>query len=304
MLQPQFATAEMGSDFYRLGYVVAPLLTPREVAETRGALAAAMQSHEMSGRSEDDLRQGHISYYNDNGAYQEDVAALVRAALAPALPRIVSGYRVSAGGAFVKPPGGGEMGVHCDYRATNDPDAVTFTIWCALDDADEENGALCMLPGSHKVEGQIIGPGVSPYFEAYPDRIKPRSRPVPVRAGEALLFQTGMIHWSLPNHSDRPRPAIHAIALPEQAPHVIYMPRGDAPPTSFEILDLSRLLAFHPGVHPPSLGHIEHRNLPLGWGALETLVDEATGRPAPAASPGLLARSRTFLRRTLGGTPA
>ena len=121
MLEPQFATAETASDFRRLGYAVVPLLTADEVSATRAALDALMRDHAMSGRSDDDLRQGHITYYNANGAYQEAVAELVRATFTPKLDRIVSGYRVSAGGAFIKPPGGGEMGVHCDYRATTDP---------------------------------------------------------------------------------------------------------------------------------------------------------------------------------------
>ncbi|WP_158266367.1 phytanoyl-CoA dioxygenase family protein [Allosphingosinicella deserti] len=300
MLEPQFATAETASDFRRLGYAVAPLLTADEVSAVRGALDGLMRDHAKSGRSDDDLRQGHITYYNADGAYQEAVAALVRATFTPVLDRIVSGYRVSAGGAFIKPPGGGEMGVHCDYRATTDPDAVTFTLWCALADVDEANGALCLLPGSHKVRDQIIGPGVSPYFESYPDRIKSRSVPVRVRAGEALLFQTGMIHWSLPNRSDRLRPAIHFIAVPADAPHVIYMPKDSVPPKRFEILDLSDVLAFHPGVHPPSLGSIDHSNRPIGWPELERLVDEAVGAPPKAAPAGLWARSRTLVRRAFG----
>ncbi len=79
----------------------------------------------------------------------------------------------------------------------------------ALDDADQENGCLWLVPGSHK-QGQVR--------EGYtPDDIKQRkpvelevddalARPMPLRAGECLFFHCHMLHKSEGNHSqDRDR---------------------------------------------------------------------------------------------------
>jgi hypothetical protein len=280
MRWPQFNDPDVGERFRRQGFAVAPLLQPEEVAALRASLDAVMQDFGIGGEGGGGHRQGYISYYNDDPAYQERVARCVRDALEPTLARVVQGYRVSAGGAFFKPPGADGAGVHCDFNATADAQAVTFTLWCALDDADEANGAMCMLPGSHKVSGQIIGPGTKPYFHRYPDKIKARSVPVPVRAGDAVMFQTGMIHWSFPNRTEGMRPAAHIVAVPEGVRHVIYIPAAKPPPEGFDVLDVTDVLAFHTPEAVPSLGFVEHVNRALDWPELERLVDEATGKSA------------------------
>jgi hypothetical protein len=248
---------------------------------------------------EGEHHQGFISYYTASPAYQERIARCVRDALEPTLARVVQGYRVEAGGAFFKPPGAEGAGVHCDFNATTDPEAVTFTLWCALDDVDEANGAMCMLPGSHKVRGQIIGLGSKPYFRYYPEKIKARSVPVPVRAGQAVMFQTGMIHWSFPNNTARMRPAAHIVAVPDGARHVIYIPEANVQPERYEVLDLSKVLAFYSPEVAPSLGFVDHVNPPLDWPELERLVDEATGTAPLRERPHVLQRCLASARRAL-----
>jgi hypothetical protein len=79
----------------------------------------------------------------------------------------------------------------------------------ALDDADEGNGCLWLVPGSHR-EGQAKVPNQ--------DRIKKerldinldiddsRGVPMPMKAGEAIFFHCWMLHKSQGNHSkDRDR---------------------------------------------------------------------------------------------------
>ena len=73
----------------------------------------------------------------------------------------------------------------------------------ALDDADEENGCLVLIPGSHR-EGQRY----------WSDRNHPVTldvdtrdgTPMPMKAGECLVFHCHMLHKSQGNHSkDRDR---------------------------------------------------------------------------------------------------
>ncbi len=277
-----FVDPERDREFRARGFTVVPLLTPEEVAEAWAALSAIIQTN-AAGSARDDLRRYHepdrkrdgdpdgfhVSYYSPDSSYQREVMALVQGIFAERIDRIVSGYRVSSGGAFVKEPGGGEMAVHRDYVVTPDPDEVTFTVWCALADADESNGALHMLAGSHRVRDQINGPGVEPFFSTYPDRIKRRSVGVPAKAGEAVVFRTGVIHWSPPNRSERARPALHFVGVPEGARNVIYTPA----PGGFDIRDLTGGEIFDPAHPPPAIGFLEHENRPLPWKELERLLD-------------------------------
>jgi ectoine hydroxylase-related dioxygenase (phytanoyl-CoA dioxygenase family) len=79
-------------------------------------------------------------------------------------------------------------------------DTEMITAWVAITDATEENGCLCVVPGSHK-EGLAthctLG-GVT-----IPDAliVKEAVTPVPVKRGGVLLMHRKMQHSSTPNQS-------------------------------------------------------------------------------------------------------
>ncbi len=87
------------------------------------------------------------------------------------------------------------------------------TVFLALDDMDEENGALQYVPGSHRwptppavdFGGPVdqVLPHLSPEHRA---AFRPQLQPL--RAGEALLHHAGTLHGSGPNRSPHPRRAI------------------------------------------------------------------------------------------------
>jgi hypothetical protein len=277
-----FLDPEREREFRECGFTVVPLLAPDEVETAAAALDAILRRrpvrasdgdlrghHSGAEGSSGEGRDGfHISYYSPDTAYQLEMMALVRGLFAPVLGRAVTGYRVNSGGAFIKAPGGGEMAVHRDYNVTADLDEVTFTAWCPLVDADSANGTLHLLPGSHRITGQIAGPGVEPFFAAYPEKIRDRCVAVPVRAGEALLFQTGTVHWSPPNRTGRTRSALHFIGLPKAAASVLYFPA----PGGFEIRHVPDGTVYEPSDPPPVVGFRRHVNPPLSFAQVEWLT--------------------------------
>jgi ectoine hydroxylase-related dioxygenase (phytanoyl-CoA dioxygenase family) len=109
----------------------------------------------------------------------------------------------------LKLPGGSPYPWHqdwvCCWRAHTD-ELITCFIY--LEDADETNGCLQVIPGSH------VGKPCLPFkpgsrFEidpAYVDRDK--AVPVPLKAGEMILFDPYLLHFSDLNRSRVPRRAI------------------------------------------------------------------------------------------------
>lgn len=125
---------------------------------------------------------------------------------------------------FFNPPGMGGQGWHQDsYYITTYPDTL-IGAWMAIDPADEENGCLWVIPGSHC---EPIYPPNHPYglihadgafddlFEVenvshlddgvntltkvvrkYPDPI-----PVPMQPGDVLFFHGHILHRSYPNRT-------------------------------------------------------------------------------------------------------
>lgn len=80
---------------------------------------------------------------------------------------------------------------------TTDADETNIvSVWIAITDATEENGCLCMIPGSHRE-------GLAPHCFEIPEKFRDKFvTPIPMKAGSALFFHRLTKHSSLPNHSD------------------------------------------------------------------------------------------------------
>ena len=110
---------------------------------------------------------------------------------------------------FCKLPGDGKaVSFHQDASYWGLTPAKTVTVWLALDDTDEENGAMQFLPGSHKV-------GHIPWKESSEESVlnqqikdismfdKPFSNNL--KAGEYSLHSSLLVHGSPKNQSSRRR---------------------------------------------------------------------------------------------------
>ncbi|MEN9935626.1 MAG: hypothetical protein RLZZ387_2205 [Chloroflexota bacterium] len=109
----------------------------------------------------------------------------------------------------LKLPGGSAYPWHqdwvCCWQAHTD---ALITAFVYLDDADATNGCLQVIPGSH------LGRPILPFrpgsrFEVDPTSVdQSRALPVPLRAGEMILFDPYLLHYSDMNRSRSPRRAI------------------------------------------------------------------------------------------------
>jgi len=130
-----------------------------------------------------------------------------------------------------KPPRvGGPTAWHQDhpYWPIIQP-ADLVSAWVALADADEENGCMWMVPGSHRWgphRGGTIGTDHAT-FAPLPDRslLPPDADPTPVacpvRRGHVMFHHCLTWHGSPPNRSERERPAIAVHYMPG---HTRYVP--------------------------------------------------------------------------------
>ncbi|MBS11712.1 MAG: phytanoyl-CoA dioxygenase family protein [Gemmatimonadetes bacterium] len=83
--------------------------------------------------------------------------------------------------------------------------------WVALDDVDEGNGCMSMVPGSHQWGNQMGFIRELDFYEAMPDSFEDNAVEVirrPVRKGEVHYHHALTWHGSHANTSNRPRRAI------------------------------------------------------------------------------------------------
>ena len=138
---------------------------------------------------------------------------------------------------FDKAPGDPLIPWHQDAPYWNIEPSFTISAWVALDLADEENGCIHVIPGSHRSELKHLnykGPG------RFSKQVDPRcireheSVPVLLEPGEVLLFDRWLVHRSGINKCHRPR---LGLSLRYTRPDVrIFAERMSPPVPGYETL--------------------------------------------------------------------
>ena len=116
---------------------------------------------------------------------------------------------------FYKPAlHGGVVAWHQDYSYwTRTRPVRHLTCWIGLDDANEENGCLHYIPGSHDWE-LLPMTGLATDMDAIYSVLSSEQKaafepvPVPLKRGEATFHHPHLVHGSFENRSEKPRRAM------------------------------------------------------------------------------------------------
>jgi ectoine hydroxylase-related dioxygenase (phytanoyl-CoA dioxygenase family) len=117
-------------------------------------------------------------------------------------------------------PGGGAQPLHADMGAVADAKGywVCNTIWM-LDDYTPDNGALRLVPGSHRWK-QLPQQGPADPMADHPGQIL-----VTGRAGTVVVVNAHAWHAGMANRTNRPRTSLHAFYCRRDRPQQQYQKR-------------------------------------------------------------------------------
>jgi phytanoyl-CoA hydroxylase len=106
---------------------------------------------------------------------------------------------------YFKPAGARGQALHQDNFYLKASPSTCIAAWLAVDDCDEENGCLRVVPGSHQLPNMCLvesDPSLSftNVQVSIPEGME--SQPVFMKAGDVLFFNGQLIHGSLPNTSE------------------------------------------------------------------------------------------------------
>ena len=126
--------------------------------------------------------------------------------------------KVDCGGTFlIKPPGKGSfLGVHQDSPIIDERKYYAIYVWIPLCDMHKKNGTLKVLPGSH-LWGNYHRSRFLPWtFRKQTKFISKLMKPIYVKEGDIICFDSAMIHASNTNETSTTRVAISAAVLPKE----------------------------------------------------------------------------------------
>jgi ectoine hydroxylase-related dioxygenase (phytanoyl-CoA dioxygenase family) len=113
---------------------------------------------------------------------------------------------------YFKPPGARGQALHQDQYYLRVQPGTCMAAWMAVDDCDEENGCLRVVPGSHT--WPLLCLTEADTSQSFTDVTVPlpegvEAVPARMRAGDVLFFNGQLVHGSLPNiTTDRFRRAL------------------------------------------------------------------------------------------------
>jgi hypothetical protein len=228
------------SQLLETGYVRVPMLDAHEVA----AVAAELdQLRPDDGFAPDGTGLNrstyHCTFLDTNLEYKRQAQQLISRVFQPKIDEVVVDYTILTGNFYVKMPGRGRFQIHQNWPTTLDLSITTLTVWCPFQDTGVHNGTLRIVPGSHKIVPDVATPQRPPFFAGFEESlIEKYLVPMELRAGEALVFDDSLVHWSSENVADSPRRAVQIETVPAEVPAVLYHLDEEGPEPQWAVFEV------------------------------------------------------------------
>lgn len=137
-----------------------------------------------------------------------------------AFNRHIDGFRLMRVALFDKLPGGGSVRLHQHPHIIDESQYRSLAVWLPLVDTSIEMGTLHVVPYSHDIfihktrthNDFLAFAGVSG------TSAREFSKPIILKAGQAIIFDDRLLHWSPSNKSNFIRTAFQLELIPVQAP--------------------------------------------------------------------------------------
>lgn len=239
MERPIFKNDIHNDTYLKNGFVVEKLLSNEMVQSTLNQLLALKPDDNYSPQ-----RAGasnyHCTFLDTNEAYKRATNKLFKELFNPIVAQLFIDYHVWNANFYVKPPGAGKFEIHQNWTHVKKESSTSFTIWCPLVDTTINNGTIMLVKGSHKILPDIATMDVPYYFKDFEEElIATYLEPIPCKAGECVIFEDGVIHFSDVNKSDSARYALQILIGPKESNPVYYYHDSQKPELGFEVFEIN-----------------------------------------------------------------
>lgn len=259
------------------GYRVAPFLPELEMQEIHRAYATHFGVQNPGAGFYSTMQSQDITHKHEVDTY-------LKSRLEPLLETLLPGYRILFANFLMKEPGSDSaVGIHRDWNYVDEAKFVSYNVWIPLVDIVPENGSFHVLPGSHVVPHPPRGtPFDEKAFEGLTYRIHTLSEALFPKAGEAIIYHSGLVHYSKANKSTHARLAIGMVCIPQEA-EPVHFHRSTTGDRYTRYAITPDFYVRHPiGTTPTHAEAVsEHDYQPVSEEALARWLDQAMARNIP-----------------------
>ncbi len=232
LLNQVFRDSSLQKKFATYGYVIVPdLLNKEEIQRLTDLFSASAKQFTES---------FHTTHFSNNVNYKQQVHDSICSVAFPKAAPYLNNFIPLFGNFMIKNPDPNvAMDLHADWAYVDEREYTSAAIWIPLVDTNVENGCFGLIEGSHKITNDIRGPLIQ-QSSRNRDLVweKKHGKHIPLKAGDAIIYNHRLLHFSPPNKSKLPRPAFNLTVVPKDVPLVHYcMPEGTDEILVYEVRD-------------------------------------------------------------------
>lgn len=185
-------------------------------------------NHLVKYNTENKQEQNHDGIFNSiwhssDVKYKEETIKKIKEIYTPSCEKYFVDYKIFGGSFIIKPPHGkGESNPHIDFGIVNEDVHRSFSLWIPLVPMREENGALRVLKGSHRLKRTFRGPNIPDQTLDTRSWLWDNMDLLILEPGDAVLYDHRAIHGSKDNFSNVDRVAATAAVTNADADMVLY----------------------------------------------------------------------------------
>jgi ectoine hydroxylase-related dioxygenase (phytanoyl-CoA dioxygenase family) len=194
------------------------------------------------------------SSFFESNEQKKELSARVETLISENVDAVLEDFKTLGAGFLTKFPGQySEMPIHQDWTVVDEEKFGSYTIWIALTDTTAENGALEVIPGSHRLSDSLRSPSLPVSFESLRNELRDYLQLLPMKAGEALIFNHALLHSSPANTSDVQRVAATFGFVPKDASLCMYYGAHGGKVKKFDMPD-DMFIRYNDIRHKPLIG--------------------------------------------------
>jgi hypothetical protein len=201
------------------GYVVVSFLNPSTIAQLKSFFSA----HHPNG-----IDGFYATAHAQDIAFRNSMNDEIRRNFEEPISKYFHDCRPLGGSFVVKSKTNtNRLHPHQDWNIVDENKFRSFNIWVPLIDLNQSNGAIRVMPRSHKWIKSFRGPNIPDNFDNVREHIWSKMIPLHMKAGEALIYDHRLFHASDPNQTNELRIAAVFGIIPQNAEMLYYFGKVD-----------------------------------------------------------------------------
>lgn len=208
-INPIFKDASLQNELEESGYVIIPFYSHDDIKKINAFYKENTQTNNTGFQP--------TTYFNSL-EYRLKASAFIKNIAHSYIEKYLQDYKTYMGSFIAKHPDkNSELGVHQDMTLVDESKFMGINIWSPLCDTNTKNGALYLIPKSHRIFPTYRNANIKNIYDKHYSIIKKYMQPIFMKAGEAIIFDNSILHFSPPNLSKEIRIATNVFITHKDA---------------------------------------------------------------------------------------